>query len=90
MSLPSNYRELYDAGWRRRNYGCCQACKAPVEWWWTPERRALCPMEIMRQDDSLATSHFAVCPYADEFRNKKKPAAKASGPAQQSLFDEIA
>jgi hypothetical protein len=69
MSFPQTLDELRTAGYRFDGHSHCRGCNAVIEWWITPHGKKL-PMDVT--DSGKATSHFASCPKADQFRKNSQ------------------
>lgn len=65
MGFPKTLGELTAAGYEHEGTANCKACKAPIEWWSTPNGKKI-PM-----DHGTATPHWSTCPNADDFRRPK-------------------
>ena len=70
MPFPANAEEMQLAGYRFLDHGECDGCYQAIEWWRTPKGRQI-PMDPMSTPESPATSHWATCPNAEQFRKKK-------------------
>jgi hypothetical protein len=53
------------AGWSEKNGGECRSCRAPIRWARNDETKRMSPFDLD------GTSHFATCPDADTFRQKR-------------------
>jgi hypothetical protein len=76
MPLPATRDEFIALGWQYTNDGVCTRCHKPIEWWISPKKHAA-PISVLEQLKDgqvvyLRQSHFADCPFAAEFRKKKK------------------
>lgn len=65
MGFPQTIDELTAKGYRHEGMSNCRACKAPIEWWYTPNEKKI-PM-----DHGTATPHWSTCPNAEDFRRPK-------------------
>jgi hypothetical protein len=72
MSFPATLAELEQAGYKRGVRATCSGCLQPIEWWSTPNGARM-PMDPMDGPEAKATSHFAVCPQAAQFRKQRRP-----------------
>jgi hypothetical protein len=68
MPFPKTKVELEAQGYRLSNTGQCSArsCLAPIEWWWTPNKKKL-PFTVSGE---TVTPHFADCPAAKAFKKR--------------------
>jgi hypothetical protein len=71
MPFPATREALKSAGYRFDNHARCRGCHAEIEWWFTPKGGKM-PFDLMQEDSSAATSHFATCPDAEEFRRGRR------------------
>ena len=65
--LPKTRAELLARGYQYIGNRECTGCGAAIELWRTPNQRTA-PYDPMPQIDSHATSHFATCTKASQFR----------------------
>lgn len=73
MKWPATKEEMLDAGWLYTNDGTCRGCKAPIEWWISPNGRKtpiniFCPEDVIFAHEETRESHFRSCPERDRFR----------------------
>ena len=69
MSFPTTRDEMEAANYIRDGRETCKGCGAMMEYWITPERKAI-PMNPMPKPTSVAITHFATCPMAAQFRKR--------------------
>jgi hypothetical protein len=69
-AFPASRAEMELAGYSRNCYAVCRGCGKAIEFWNSPKGSRL-PMERMPLPESPATSHFATCPRANDFRKGK-------------------
>jgi len=84
MPLPDNLVDLQLAGYRYAGSSHCLKCHARLEWFFTRNNAKMpfsAKVDVMINDEGnpyLKASldklevHFAVCPFAEQFRRKKK------------------
>jgi hypothetical protein len=65
MGFPNTIEGLVSMGYKHSGTSDCRACKAPIEWWETPNKKKL-PM-----DHGTAIPHWSTCPNAEDFRKPK-------------------
>ena len=76
MNFPATRAQLDQAGYRFEFARRCKRCNSPLEFYRTPTK-ALAPLEpVLIGGAWLMASHFARCPFAEEFR-KASPAPPA-------------
>jgi len=71
IEWPITRKQLYQYGWSKAMKippRACKRCNVKIEFWFTPDKK-LHPIE--ETVDGLF-SHFATCPYADDFRRERK------------------
>lgn len=67
QGLPKTRHELLARGYQFLGNRDCTGCGRPIELWRTPNQHTA-PYDPMPQIDSHATSHFATCSRASQFR----------------------
>ncbi|MGO9641497.1 MAG: hypothetical protein ACLP1Y_09370 [Candidatus Acidiferrales bacterium] len=68
IQFPATVTRLEAAGYRFKYSRACRRCGAMIEFWLTPARK-WAPLERLKESAyNERGSHFATCPFADEFR----------------------
>lgn len=65
MPFPKTEEEREAAGYKFMNASECRGCRAPIEWWETPNGKRI-PLDLDGEP------HWSTCPKADEFRTRKR------------------